>query len=66
MSCGELSPQPICLSCCKAFAELIAEKRIAFTNNLFKQFEKEADDIYEKDPTKGRGRGPKWMNSSTW
>jgi hypothetical protein len=65
LGCKEWSLQPTGLVFPKEFLKLIKVEHIAFVNSIFKRLEKEADDIYEKDPTKGRGRGPKWIHLDT-
>lgn len=56
--CGELAEQPICVHCC---AELIEEKRTIILNKHMSDIDKEADNIFELDPTGRNKRGPKWV-----
>ncbi len=62
--CGKQLPQEhvFCLGCFQEIVETAGQKRRLIINDAMEQVSKEADEVYEKDPTKGRGRGPKWMD----
>lgn len=62
--CGEQVPQNnvICIDCLRELGETVVQKRNQVINDVMKQVAQEADKVYEKDPTRGRGRGPKWMD----
>lgn len=64
LGCGEPVPQNYlyCNDCIREIVETVEQKREQIFNNAARQVEHEADKVYAKDPTRGRGRGPKWMD----
>lgn len=52
----------LCIGCLKEVSETAVQSRNQLINDAMDKVSKEADEVYEKDPTKGRGRGPKWMD----
>ena len=60
--CGELTSRTLCLKCVQEIAGIINDKRNAIINDAMQSLDREADEVFAQDPTKGRGRGPKWMN----
>lgn len=52
----------LCLGCLREIGEAAEQRRNQIINDAIDKVSKEADEIYKKDPTKGRGRGPKWMD----
>ena len=62
--CGNpvLHKYAICHDCLQNFQETVRQKRHLFINDMMDQIGKEADEVCAADPTKGKGRGPKWMD----
>jgi predicted amidophosphoribosyltransferase len=60
--CGEVVSHDICPRCARELVEAVVERRIRVVNDAIQAVEKEADEVYALDPTRGRGRGPKWMD----
>jgi uncharacterized membrane protein YvbJ len=62
--CGKQVPQEyvFCLDCLHDIKEAVKQKRNQVINDAMEKVSKEADEVYEKDPAKGRGRGPRWMD----
>lgn len=62
--CGKQVSQDyvLCLGCLEGISEAAEQKRNQVINDAMEQVSCEADEVYEKDPTRGRGRGPKWMD----
>lgn len=48
--------------CIQEISDIAAQKRNQIINDAMSKISHEADEVYEKDPTRGRGRGPKWMD----
>lgn len=55
-------PYNLCEDCLRRMAEAVSHKRTQIANEAMRKISEEADEVYRQDPTKGRGRGPKWMN----
>ena len=65
--CGNPSPQlvcvpPMCMDCARDVYQQMKDLRTQVINNAMKHVATEADEIYRSDPTRGRGRGPKWLD----
>lgn len=52
----------LCSGCLHEIGEAVEQKRNQVINDAMEQVSLEADEAYKKDPTRGRGRGPKWMD----
>jgi len=53
---------PVCLDCARNIYVSALNSRDNLLNEAMKKLDKDADRIYELDPTRGRGRGPKWVS----
>lgn len=63
--CGDPSPHTVCVECAKKIAGIVEEKRNMIINNAMRSLDEDADKVFDQDPTRGRGRGPKWMDINT-
>jgi hypothetical protein len=52
----------ICDKCMCNAAMSAEDERNRLLNDAMKDISDDAERIFEEDPTKGRGRGPKWMD----
>ena len=65
LMCGESSSHAVCIKCTRKIAGIVEEKRNIIINNAMRSLDEEADKVFDQDPTRGRGRGPKWMDTNT-
>lgn len=61
-SCGEQFVGDICPNCVRELVTVVKERRLQIINSAMCDVDKDADKVYALDPTRGRGRGPKWMD----
>jgi hypothetical protein len=59
--CEGPAPHAMCPNCSRELVEAVRARRDQIVNDAMQKIEKEADEVFEADPTRGRGRGPKWM-----
>lgn len=61
-ACGKEFAGDVCPDCVRKLVEIVEDRRLQIINAAMDEVAKEADEVYAQDPTRGRGRGPKWMN----
>jgi hypothetical protein len=64
-ACGNTIEEEICVTCVRKIAGAVDERRDAIINSAMHSLDEEADKVFDQDPTRGRGRGPKWMDINT-
>ena len=64
LNCGKQMSQHygLCMSCLAEVEEAAMQSRYDIINGAIESIDHEAREVYKKDPTRGRGRGPKWMD----
>ena len=60
--CKEAEVYPVCPSCARDMVYKVKDQRVHLINDAMRSVTEEADRVYDLDPTKGRGRGPKWLD----
>ena len=60
--CGEQFVGDICPVCVRELMEAVKDRRLQVINDAMHKVAEEAEEVYAMDPTRGRGRGPEWMN----
>lgn len=52
----------MCMPCARDLYAVFKDTRTRIVNEVMQTMDKEADDVLKSDPTRGRGRGPKWLD----
>lgn len=61
-TCKTVCHGDTCLECVSRMANALKMKRENVVNEAMSSLTKEANEVLRKDPTRGRGRGPKWID----